>query len=143
MSWLLDTCVLSEATRPKPHSGLTEFLKTNDSGLMFLSTLTLGELWKGVTRLPVSKKRSKLEEWLQNEIATEFRGRILPIDDAVSRRWGELQAKAELKGTPLPVIDSLLAATCLIKNLVVVTRNIDHFLSSGARVLNPWGPSGQ
>lgn len=110
---------------------------------MFLSRLTLGELWKGVTRLPVSKKRSKLEEWLENEIVTEFRGRILPVDEAVSRRWGVLQAKAELNGTPLPVIDSLLAATCLIKNLVVVTRNTDHFRSTGARVLNPWGPSAQ
>lgn len=138
MSYLLDTCVLSEALRPEPDRGVQEFLDTRDPGELFLSVLTLGELWKGVCKLATGRKRTRLMEWIESELPAEFQGRILAVDSAVAVGWGELQARGESRGLPLPVIDSLLASTALRSSLTVVTRNTRHFAQSGASVLNPW-----
>jgi predicted nucleic acid-binding protein len=138
MNYLLDTCVVSELTRPKPHRRVAQWIRSAAETRLYLSVLTLGELRKGTERLPESHKRNRIDAWLSNELRNRFSGRILPVDDEVAERWGIESAKAERSGTPLPVIDGLLAATGLVHGMTVVTRNTKDMQQTGAELLNPW-----
>ncbi|MFV2067691.1 MAG: type II toxin-antitoxin system VapC family toxin [Pirellulales bacterium] len=138
MNFLLDTCVVSELTRPKPQRRVVRWIRSEPETRLHLSVLTIGELHKGIERLPDGRKRKTIEAWLNNELRYRFFGRILPIDDEVAERWGLESAEAEQSGTPLPVIDGLLAATGLVHGMTVVTRNTKDMRQTGAKLLNPW-----
>ncbi len=138
MNFLLDTCLVSELTRPKPHPRVAEWIRSEPESKLYLSVLTIGELRKGIERLPDSHKRNQIEAWLNNELRRRFSGRILPVDDAVAERWGLESAKAEQSGNPLPVIDGLLAATGLVHALTIVTHNIKDMEQTSVMLLNPW-----
>ena len=138
MNYLLDTCVLSELVKPRPDKGLLAWIEAQEETSLYLSALTLGELAKGISRLSAGAKRNRLQGWLEHDLARRFSGRILSIDAAVAARWGEMQAQAEKRGRPMPVIDSLIAATAAIHSLVIVTRNGDDMHQSGVEILNPW-----
>ena len=132
--YLLDTNVISETRRSRPDTGVIAFLSAATAEGLFLSVLTLGELRKGVAlkRRVDPLAASDLGTWVEG-IATNFTDRILPIDTAIALRWGELSA-----GRSLPVIDMLIAATALSRDLTLVTRNTRDFESSGALLLDPW-----
>ena len=138
MNYLLDTCVVSELTRPKPQRPVVQWIRSEPETRLHLSVLTIGELRKGIERLPDSHKRKQIEAWLNNELRNRFSGRILSVDGEVAERWGLESAKAEQSGTPLPVIDGLLAATGLVHGMTVVTRNTKDMQQTGAKLLNPW-----
>lgn len=138
MSWLLDTCVLSELVKPKPDAGLVAWVESSDEVRLYISVLSLGELAKGIARLPAGAKRNRLQNWLDRDLSERFSGRVLPIDQATALRWGELQARAEKRGCPMPVVDGLIAATAVLHDLTIVTRNGDDMVQSGARILDPW-----
>lgn len=138
MSWLLDTCVVSELVRARPKASVVRWIRERPEGELFLSVVTIGELEKGIARLPEAAKRATLEHWVRRDLADRFRGRLLAIDLAVAARWGALVDASENRGFPLPVIDSLIAATCLHHDLTVVTRNTDDMQRCGARCFNPW-----
>ena len=135
MSWLLDTCVLSEPARKTPDPRVVRWLADQAEEALFISVLTLGELWKGAALLPDGRKRRQIRLWLQRDIRQRFEGRILPVDEAVALAWGELLAEA---GRPLPTIDSLIAATAVAHQLTVATRNTEDMADTGAAVFNPW-----
>ena len=138
MSWLLDTCVVSELVRPRPKASVVSWVLERDEDELFLSVITIGELEKGIARLPDSPKRVALEQWVRRELADRFRDRLLAVDSGVAARWGALVGASEARGQPLPVIDSLIAATSLQHDLTVVTRNTDDLERCGARCFNPW-----
>lgn len=138
MSWLLDTCIVSELVRPKPKASVIAWIHRRDEDELFLSVITIGELEKGIAKLPDSAKRAKLENWVRRELADRFRDRVLAIDSRVAMRWGAMAGASEARGQPLPVIDSLIAATSLQHDLTVVTRNTDDLERCGARCFNPW-----
>jgi predicted nucleic acid-binding protein len=138
MNFLLDTCVVSELTRPKPYRRVAQWIRSEPETRLHLSVLTIGELRKGIERLPDSHKRKQIEAWLNNELRNRFSGRILSVDGEVAERWGLESAKAEQSGTPLPVIDGLLAATGLVHGMTVVTRNTKDMQQTGAKLLDPW-----
>lgn len=138
MSWLLDTCVVSELVRPKPKASVVQWMRDQDERALFLSVITLGELEKGIAKLVASGKRIALEQWVRRDLAQRFRDRLLPVDAAVAARWGAVVGAAEMRGQPLPVIDSLIAATGLQHDLVVVTRNTVDLERCGARCFDPW-----
>ena len=138
MSWLLDTCVLSELVRPRPKASVVRWMRERDEDDLFLSVITIGELEKGIAKLPDSGKRASLEQWVRSELAGRFLGRLLVIDSRIAVRWGTLVGASEARGQPLPVIDSLIAATSLQHDLTVVTRNTDDFVRCGASCVNPW-----
>ncbi|RLB65437.1 MAG: VapC toxin family PIN domain ribonuclease [Deltaproteobacteria bacterium] len=139
MSYLLDTCVLSELIRPRPAKAVVTWLDDMAELDLHLSVLTLGELHKGIAKLPAtSAKRRRLAVWVDEELVIRFEDRILPISAAAARRWGQLAGATERRGVRLPVIDALLAATALEASLAVVTRNAEHFERAGVRVVNPW-----
>jgi predicted nucleic acid-binding protein len=136
--YLLDTNCVSELVCPKPEPRVIEWVDAADEATLYLSVLTLGEIRKGVASLPPSKRRTRLEGWLEVDLPARFSGRIVPIDAAISDRWGSISAEAKRRGKVLPVIDGLLAATALHHNLTVVSRNASDFKQSLVRVLNPW-----
>ena len=138
MSWLLDTCVVSELVRPGPKASVVSWVLERDEDELFLSVITIGELEKGIARLPGSPKRVALEQWVRRDLADRFRDRLLAVDSGVAARWGALVGASEARGQPLPVIDSLIAATSLQHDFTVVTRNTDDLERCGARCFNPW-----
>lgn len=135
MSYLVDTNVLSELTRPNPAPSVTDWFEEVRDESLHLSVLTLGELRRGVEKLPPGKRREKLRYWLEHELPAWFGERLLPIDAAVAEAWGRLQAASE---RTLPAVDSLLAATALHHHLRLVTRNTADFAVPGLETINPW-----
>lgn len=91
-----------------------------------------------ISELVSSRPSKRVMQWLEVQLKMRFAGRIMPIDEPIAQRWGLLTAEAVRKGKSLPVIDSLLAATALHRNLIMVTRNVRDFQNSQVRVLNPW-----
>jgi predicted nucleic acid-binding protein len=136
--FLLDTNTVSELVSVKPDQRVLDWMEAADENRLFLSVMTLGEIRQGVAALPQSKKRTRLETWLEVDLQSRFAGRILAIDGAVADRWGWIMAQAQLKGMTLPVVDGLLAATALHHNLTAVTRNVSDFAVAGLSVINPW-----
>ncbi|MDR9416171.1 MAG: type II toxin-antitoxin system VapC family toxin [Gracilimonas sp.] len=139
MSYLIDTCCISELVRKKPNPKVVNWFADHDELSMYLSVITFGELRKGIEKLPNSEKKKKLNRWVRDDLSLRFQNRILNITIDEVNVWGEIVAAAENKGRPLPAIDSLIAATALTYDLKVVTRNISDMEGSGVEVINPWG----
>ncbi len=137
MRALLDTCVISELRRPQGEPRVRAAVARLEPDALYLSVVVLGELVRGVERLPGGRKRRELAAWLTT-LETTYADRILPIDVNVARLWGEVTGTAQSKGHNLPVADGLVAATALRHGLHLFTRNVTDFAHSGARVFNPW-----
>jgi len=137
-SFLLDTCTLSELTKPAPNLGVIAWVEGQDELGLHVSVLTLGELHKGIAKLPAGKRRSRLERWVTVDLATRFRGRVLDVNREVAVAWGGIQAQAERSGKPIPLVDSLIGATALVHECVVVTRNSTDIERTGVTVVDPW-----
>jgi len=135
VSFLIDTCALSELTRKNPSPLVSEWFDVTPAESLHMSVLTLGEIRRGVERLPDSRRRSRIAAWLENELPAWFENRVLPIDGSVADEWGRLTARLK---NPLPAIDGLSAATALCRRLTVVTRNESDFAPAGVAILNPW-----
>jgi predicted nucleic acid-binding protein len=138
MKYLLDTCVISELAKLKPSKKVISWIKKNDEENFYLSSLTFGELYKGISKLPDSKRRKRLFQWIEHDLKERFTGKIFDIDLLVAKTWGEIQGASENVGSPMPAIDSLIAATGLAHDLTVVTRNIADMQQSRVTLLNPW-----
>jgi toxin FitB len=138
MAYLLDTVAVCEATSARPNPAVLAFLDSLDPDETFLSVMTIGEIRHGIGRLPASARRRKLEAWVERDLLSRFSGRILSIDVNVINLWGRLMAEVEAKGRPLPMADSLIAATARAWDLELVTRNQADFESTGVRIVNPW-----
>ncbi len=135
MSWLLDTCVLSELARSKPDPHVLGWVSELPNEALFVSVLTLGEIRKGVEKLSAGTRKERLLLWLEHDLVAWLDRRILPVDKGVASRWGALLASM---GRSVPAIDSLLAATALHYGLQLVTRNEQDFMFPGLVVFNPW-----
>lgn len=138
MSWLLDTCVLSEYLKKSPAPRVIAWLDEQDESSLHLSVITLGEIEKGILKLrAIDPRRSqKLTAWL-GKVEQRFAGHILPLDAAALHGWAQLTAQSELAGRPLPVMDGLIMATAQCYGLTVVTRNVQDF-SLFPQVFDPW-----
>ncbi len=134
MKYLLDTNVISEIRRKSPDPRVVSWFAQSEADSLAISALTLGEIVKGAESLarrdPIAART--LLAWLE-ELRLGFADRILGIDDAIAMTWGRLCATR-----PLPVIDGLLAATALVYDLTVVTRNTADFTQCKVRLFNPW-----
>ena len=138
MNYLLDTNVLSEATRAKPDACVEKWLSRRPSGSCFISVISMAEIRKGILLLPRGKKRQELEAWFDGELLPAFEGRTLILGEDEMSVWAILQADAEKAGHRLPAMDSLIAATARCHGLTLATRNTDDFRHCGIPVLNPW-----
>ncbi len=138
MKYLLDTCLISELVKREPNSAVVNWLDKQDEQTLFLSVLNLGELQKGISKLPDGTKKDELQAWVALDLVERFAGRILDIDLETALCWGKLQGEAEQAGEKLPAMDSLIAATAAAHGLIVVTRNVKDIERCGVNVCNPW-----
>jgi predicted nucleic acid-binding protein len=138
MTYLLDTCVISELVTKQPNRHVVQWVDSIDEDKLFLSAITVGEIKRGIEKLADSSRKNALAGWLEGDLLIRFTDRILPIDVPVMLVWGQLTANLEKQGRRMPAVDSLIAATCLQARLDLVTRNERDFAHSGITVVNPW-----
>ncbi len=138
MKYLIDTCVIGEVIKPKPNVKVLSWLKRQKESRLYISVLTLGEISKGIEKVKNEKRKKELHLWLTDDLQERFRGRILPVNEQVAMTWGQIQGKAELRGKSMPAIDGLIAATALVFNMIIVTRNTSDMKESGVVLLDPW-----
>lgn len=137
MSYLVDTNVLTEMTRKEPNPAVFRWLKAEEQRV-FISVITVGEIVRGVQRLPPGVKRERLLEWIERGVKANFARRIIPVDLGVMEKWALLQARMTAGGRSLPILDSLIAATAAVHQLTVVSRNVADFSEADVPLLNPW-----
>lgn len=137
MNYLLDTCVISELVKNSPDKNVLDWLMNTPAERLYLSVITIGEIRKGLFKLPDSKRKDLLTNWL-NSLLEDYKNRILTIDLTVAENWGSIQGKAEKEGNSMPSIDGLIAAIAYTHNLALVTRNVNDFKPSGIPIKNPW-----
>ena len=138
MRYLLDTMVVSEPARPRPEPRVVQWLEVQPVGDLAISTITIGEIRKGVDLMPDGPRRMELTQWMSNSLPALFRDRVIGVDIAVATEWGRLAARCQKIGRPVQVIDGLLVASALVHGMTLVTRNTGHCAGLGAPVLNPW-----
>ncbi|MEV3934547.1 type II toxin-antitoxin system VapC family toxin [Glycomyces sp. NPDC049804] len=134
MKYLLDTNVLSELRRPEPDRSVMHWYDSTADADLHLSVMTIGEFRKGLARLRRKDpdRAAALALWLDHLLAP-YASRILPVTPDVANVWGELNDP-----DPLPVIDAFIAATAIVHDMVLVTRNVKDFQRTGVRLLNPF-----
>jgi predicted nucleic acid-binding protein len=139
IGWLLDTNVVAELANPHGTARVHAWAAAQDEQRFYLSILTLGEYGKGLHNLPEdSAIRPRIEAALV-ALEARFADRLLPVSDAVVRRWGAISGAVKCAtGQTPPVIDTMLAATAMEHDLYLATRNVRDVQHSGAAVFNPW-----
>jgi len=127
--YLLDTNVISDATKPLPSGSLLRWLAGQADGDLFISTLSIAEIWRGILQMPRGKRRRALEEWFDSAEGPKslFAGRVLPFDIDAALIWARLLAEGTTLGRPRSAFDTMIAAIALAGNCVVVTANEKHF----------------
>lgn len=138
MNYLLDTCVISELVSKQPNPHVVEWIDSIEENRLHLSVITIGEIRKGIEKLPASPRKVVLREWLEDQLLIRFSERIVPIDTPGMLQWGLLTADLEAKGKPMSAMDSLIAASALSRGFALVTRNEDDFKHVGVSIINPW-----
>jgi toxin FitB len=137
VSWLLDTCALSEYAKKTPAPKVIAWLDEQDEGSLYISVISLGKIEKGILKLRASDRRrsQKLTAWL-GTVEQRFARRILPLDAAALHVWAQIAAHSKLAKQPLPVMDGLVMATAQCHGLTVVTRNVQDF-APYPQIFNP------
>lgn len=137
MKYLLDTCVLSELVKANPEPKVVAWINSQAEETLFVSSITLAELLKGVSKLQDSLRKTALNKWI-SQIQEEMTDRILSFDSSTADYWATLCASAEKAGKTLSVFDSLIAGTAIEHGLVIVTKNTRAFEAAPVILLNPW-----
>lgn len=138
MAYLLDTCTISEMISVKPNAKVLKWFESQAEKSLYLSIITIGEIEKGIYQLVQSKKRLRLETWLFDELVPSFQNRLLGIDRKLMTTWAKMNAELKAKGMNRQSFDSLIEATALHNQLILVTRNVKNFQNSQVTILNPW-----
>jgi toxin FitB len=137
--YLLDTNVVSELMKARPNRRVAAWAEATPEELMHLSVITLGEIRKGIDLLKEDDpRRAALQSWLDRDLRIRFAGRLLPFDDGVAERWGQIEARAKRQRVTIPTIDAQLAATALHHGLTFATRNTTHVRHVAVPAFNPW-----
>ena len=137
MRYLVDANVLSEPTKAKPNLAVVRWLRDHERELA-VDPIILGELRFGILLLPKGKRRARLEQWFESGVQHLH---CVPWDASTGIQWGGLLAKLRSSGRAMPIKDSLIAATALTHDLVLVTRNRAEFENAGLRLLDPFDGS--
>ncbi|MBI3182617.1 MAG: PIN domain-containing protein [Myxococcales bacterium] len=136
--FLLDTSIVSEATRPRPLASVTKWLGRQLDSQLFIATLTLAEIKRGILEKPPGRKRRELEKWFDGPEGPQalFRGRILPFDERAAVEWARLMASGTTAGRPRSSLDMVIAATAAANQCAVVSGDERHFKGTVA-LINP------
>lgn len=137
MRYLLDTNILSNITKPEPSIALMTWMADQTDEDLFIASLTVAEIHKGILEKPAGKKRTSLEDWFSGEEGPQrlFANRILPFDEAAALTWARLMAEGKASGRPRSGLDTIIAAIAKANGCIVVTDNEKDF--HGIEVINP------
>jgi predicted nucleic acid-binding protein len=140
MRYLLDTNIISNVVKPSPSASLVAWMGEQSDEDLFISSLTLAEIRRGVLEKPAGKRRDQLEAWFLGPEGPQalFAGRVLPFDEGAALIWARLMADGKAKGMPRSGLDTIVAAVAEANSCVVVTDNEKDF--AGVQVLNPLKP---
>jgi toxin FitB len=135
--YLLDTNIISNATKPRPAEALVKWLTEQEDDALFISSLSLAEIWRGILEKPAGKKRRDLEAWFAGPEGPQalFRGRVLPFGEEAALTWGRLMSEGTVTGQPRSALDMVIASIAESNRCVLVTDNERHF--PGIDILNP------
>jgi len=120
----VDTNIPSELVRAQPEPKVKTWVAAQSLEKLFISSVSFGELRKGIFLQSPGKRRTELEAWIETDLSVLFSGRILSVTRSIAERWGALEGRRQLAGRPLNVPDGMIAATALEHDLIVVTRNV-------------------
>lgn len=134
---LLDTNIISNVTKPKPSEALVAWMAEQTDEDLFVSSLTIAEIRRGILEKPVGKKRRELERWFAGPDGPHalFAGRVLPFDEKAALIWARLMADGTAKGRPRSPLDMIIAAVAEANDCVIVTENERDF--EGINIVNP------
>jgi predicted nucleic acid-binding protein len=135
---LLDTNVVSEASRPGGNSNVRTWLDAQAAETLHLSAITVAELLLGIAILPDGRRKSALEENLRKLVLPVFEGRIMPFDAPAAEAYAQLRARGRAMGKAIATVDGYIAAIAAAHSLTVATRDTDPFEAAGVPVINPW-----
>lgn len=137
MRYLLDTNILSNVTKPVPSEALLAWMADQNDTDLFIASLTVAEIRRGILEKPAGKKREQLEAWFSGAEGPQalFVDRILPFDEKAGLVWARLMADGKIKGRPRNALDTIIAAIAQANDCVVVTGNERDF--EGIDVVNP------
>lgn len=138
MNYLLDTNVISELIAKQPNADVVQWIDQLEPEQIYLSVVTIGEIRKGIVKLPESRRKQVLEQWLVEGLLLRFDDHILPLGIDEILTWGAMSGELATRGINLPVMDSLIAATALHHRCTLATRNEADFRFTGVKVVNPW-----
>jgi predicted nucleic acid-binding protein len=137
MRYLLDTNIISNVTKQAPSQSLVAWMAERTDQELFVASLTIAEIHRGVLEKPAGKRRDRLEAWLSGPEGPRalFAGRVLPFDEKAGLVWARLMADGTAKGRPRGALDTIIAAIAEANDCVVVTDNAKDF--EGIEVVNP------
>lgn len=137
MRFLLDTNIISNVLKPAPSETLLAWLAERSDQDLYIASLTLAEIRRGILELPIGKRRSGLEQWFDGPEGPQslFAGRILPFDDKAALIWAQFMAEGRAQGRPRSGLDTIIAAVAISNDCVVVTDNQRDF--EGVEIFNP------
>jgi hypothetical protein len=126
---LLDTNIISNTIKPLPSETLLQWMSEQPDDSLFISSLSLAEIWRGIFEKPAGRKRRELEEWFSGPEGPQalFRGRVLPFDEKAALVWGRLMAAGSAAGRPRSALDMVIAAIAQSNHCILVTDNEKHF----------------
>jgi predicted nucleic acid-binding protein len=127
--YLLDTNIISESAKPQPTPAIMDWLQVQRAADLFITTLTVAEIWRGILGLRSGRRRTALEAWFAGAEGPRalFRNRILAFDEPAALEWGRVMAAGNAIGRPRSPIDMIIAATAITHGCIVVTANERHF----------------
>lgn len=137
MRYLLDTNILSHITKPEPSVSLLTWMAEQADTDLFITSLTVAEIHRGIMEKPLGKKRATLEKWFAGSEGPQslFAGRVLPFDEKAALIWGELMSQGKVAGRPRSALDTIVAAIAECNGCIVVTDNERDF--HGIEIINP------
>jgi hypothetical protein len=138
--FLLDTNILSELRRPKPEPKVLAFIAAQPLERLYISVVTLAEIRFGIELLDDPTRRAELKDWLTHKMRPMFEQRILPITEDVMLKWRLLVDEGRKAGHTFSQPDLIIAATALVNDLAIVSRDTADYDKARVQVLNPWNP---
>ncbi|MFI5013901.1 MAG: type II toxin-antitoxin system VapC family toxin [Hyphomicrobiales bacterium] len=135
--YLLDTNIISDATKPSPSEALVKWMAEQADGDLFISSLTIAEIWRGLLEMPAGKRRRQREQWFSGPEGPQvlFAGRVLPFDERAALIWARLMSDGRAAGRPRSALDMIIAAVAVANDCVLVTANEKDF--AGLQMINP------
>lgn len=138
MPFLLDTNIVSETVKPKPEKRVLAWLEAQTPAELFLAAQTMGELVRGARKVKEKARRERFETWIEQDLAEQFEGRVLPFDGAAAVHWGRLMGDGDRTGRTPAAADAQIAAVAIQHDLTLATRNTRDFERFDMKLVDPW-----